>query len=47
MVETLSEKKDVKRSAVSKLVGGDGGGLRSELKAENNFLASLVLLIFS
>ena len=45
MAETLSVKNEANMSAVSRVEGGGGGGLRSELKAENIFHASLALQI--
>lgn len=46
MAETLSVKNEANMSAVSRVEGGGGGGLRSELKAENIFHASVAPQIF-
>ena len=41
MAETLSVKNEANISAVSRVEGGGGGGLRSKSKTENIFCASV------
>lgn len=47
MLATFSVKKVAKLSGVRSVAAGGGGGLSSDLKVENNFLESVVLLILS
>ena len=47
MFATFSVKKVAKLSGVRSVAAGGGGGLSSDLKVENSFLESVVLLILS